>query len=44
VYQTEPAAVPLQYFQVIIPNIIAGAVLLPVLYIAYRQMQERSGR
>jgi energy-coupling factor transport system substrate-specific component len=44
VYQTAPSMVPLQYFQVIIPNIIAGAILLPVLYIAYRQLQERSGR
>lgn len=44
VYQTEPGAVPLQYIQVIIPNIIAGVILVPLLYIAYRQMQERSGR
>ena len=44
VYQTAPAQVPLQYIQVIIPNIIAGAILLPILYLAYRQTQERSGR
>jgi energy-coupling factor transport system substrate-specific component len=44
VYQTEPALVPLQYIQVIIPNIIAGAILLPILYLAYQQVQERSGR
>jgi hypothetical protein len=36
--------VPLQYVQVIIPNLIAGAVLLPILYVAYKQLQERSGR
>ena len=44
VYQTEPGLVPLQYVQVIVPNIIAGAILLPILYVAYRQVQERSGR
>ncbi len=44
VYDTEPALVPLQYMQVIIPNLIAGAVLVPILYIAYNQLQERSGR
>jgi energy-coupling factor transport system substrate-specific component len=44
VYDTEPALVPLQYVQVIIPNMIAGAILLPILYIAYNQLQERSGR
>ena len=44
VYQTEPGMVPLQYVQVIIPNIIAGAILLPILYVAYKQVQERSGR
>ncbi len=44
VYDTEPALVPLQYIQVIIPNLIAGAVLVPILYIAYTQLQERSGR
>lgn len=44
VYQTEPAMVPLQYVQVIIPNIIAGAILVPILYLAYKQVQERSGR
>jgi energy-coupling factor transport system substrate-specific component len=44
VYQTEPGMVPLQYVQVIIPNLIAGAVLLPILYLAYKQVQERSGR
>jgi energy-coupling factor transport system substrate-specific component len=44
VYGTRPEQVPLQYFQVIIPNIIAGAILVPLLYIAYQQVQERSGR
>jgi len=29
---------------VVIPNIIAGAILVPILYIAYKQVQERSGR
>src|SRR5690349_10587202 len=38
VYDTEPALVPLQYFQVIIPNLIAGAILLPILYVAYNQL------
>ncbi len=44
VYGTEPGLVPLQYFQVIVPNLIAGAILLPILYVAYNQIQERSGR
>ena len=44
VYTTDPALVPLQYFQVIVPNVISAVVLLPILYVAYRQVQERSGR
>ena len=44
VYQTEPALIPLQYVQVVIPNIIFGLILVPLLYIAYQQIQERSGR
>ena len=44
VYGTEPGLIPLQYLQVIIPNIIAGAILVPILYVAYQQTQARSGR
>jgi energy-coupling factor transport system substrate-specific component len=44
VYQTEPAAIPGEYISVVIPNIIAGVILVPLLYTAYKQMQERSGR
>jgi energy-coupling factor transport system substrate-specific component len=44
VYDTEPALVPLQYVQVIVPNLIAGAILLPLLYTAYKQVEARSGR
>ena len=44
VYGTEPGLVPLQYVEVVIPNIIFIAILVPLLYIAYRQMAERSGR
>ena len=44
VYQTEPAAIPAEYIGVVVPNIIAGVILVPILYIAYRQLQERSGR
>ena len=43
-YQLAPAEVPAEYFGVIVPNIIAGAILVPILYIAYKQVQERSGR
>lgn len=43
-YQLAPAQVPAEYFGVIVPNIIAGAILLPILYVAYRQLQDRSGR
>ena len=44
VYGNEPGTIPAEYIGVIIPNIIAGAILLPILYIAYQQVQERSGR
>jgi len=44
VYQTQPSLVPLQYAQVIIPNMISGVILLPVLYAAYGQIVDRSGR
>jgi energy-coupling factor transport system substrate-specific component len=44
VYQTAPAEIPLEYVTVVIPNLIAGAILLPLLYAAYKQVQERSGR
>jgi energy-coupling factor transport system substrate-specific component len=44
VYATEPGMVPTQYVTVIVPNLIAIAVLVPLLYIAYQQIQERSGR
>ena len=44
VYQTAPEAIPLEYFTTIIPNLIFGAILVPILYVAYKQVQERSGR
>ena len=44
VYQTEPALVPTEYFGVIVPNLIAGVILLPILYTAYKQVEARSGR
>jgi energy-coupling factor transport system substrate-specific component len=44
VYQTSPAEIPLEYFQVIVPNIIAGVILVPILYTAYKQFEARSGR
>ena len=44
VYGTEPGLVPLQYVTVIVPNLIAGIVLVPLLYTAYKQVSERSGR
>lgn len=44
VYRTEPALIPLQYAQVQVTNIISAAVLLPLLYGAYKQLQARSGR
>lgn len=44
VYGTEPALVPVQYGQVVILNLIPLAILLPILYFAYRQIQDRSGR
>ena len=44
VYGTEPGLVPLQYIQVVGPNILFGVILVPLLYAAYRSMTERSGR
>jgi energy-coupling factor transport system substrate-specific component len=44
VYGTEPGLVPLQYIQVVGPNILFGVILVPLLYVAYRQVTERSGR
>ena len=44
VYQTEPALIPTEYFGVIVPNLIAGIILLPILYTAYKQVEARSGR
>ncbi len=44
VYQTAPAEIPLEYFTTIIPNLIFGLILLPILYTAYKQFEARSGR
>ena len=44
VYQTEPAAIPAEYIGVVVPNIIAGVILVPLLYTAYKQVEARSGR
>jgi len=44
VYDTEPGLVPVQYGQVVAVNLIPLVVLLPILYIAYRQTQDRTGR
>lgn len=44
VYQTEPATIPLEYITTIVPNLIFGAILLPILYTAYKQFEARSGR
>ncbi|MFL5803215.1 MAG: ECF transporter S component [Roseiflexaceae bacterium] len=44
VYQTAPAEIPAEYITVVIPDLIFGIILVPILYIAYQQLQERSGR
>jgi heme/copper-type cytochrome/quinol oxidase subunit 2 len=44
VYQTAPAEIPLEYFTTIIPDLIFGVILLPILYTAYKQFETRSGR
>ncbi len=44
VYGDEPGLIPLEYAEAVIPNIIFGLVLVPILYTAYQQVQERSGR
>lgn len=43
-YATPAQEIPAEYLGVIVPNIIAGVILVPILYYAYRQTQERSGR
>ncbi len=44
VYGTEVGLVPLQYVQASVPNALFIVILVPLLYSAYRQMMERSGR
>jgi uncharacterized membrane protein len=44
VYGTEPGLVPVQYLTATLPNALFIVVLVPLLYLAYQQMVERSGR